>query len=182
MIICSRDEAARLISIESNLLREDPRNLDYKITEMVRGRTEGSNNRTEEEREEIAVSAVVSGTLETAREYGINKDTVSAYKNGHRTTGIGREKVDTSLTKKVNETKELISGAAQNKLQIAIDALTDQKIGTAKARDIAGIAKDMSVIVKNMLTDSPLVDNRQVHIYQPRLREEDDFEVIEVSE
>jgi hypothetical protein len=65
----------------------------------------------------------------------------------------------------------------------ALDHITDENISGAKVKDIASIAKDMSVIVKNMEPNQPdKVQNTQVIIYKPRMRDEDEFDIITVNE
>lgn len=186
MIICNREEANKLISSQDNLLKDDERNndivsdfLNYEIKEIKRGRGEVLDI-GEERRKEIATLALTSGLSieEVAKLTGVSPQSVSAYKHG-ATSEATYNKKDESLGEHVDGIKTQVSNAAQNKLMMAIEALTGEKIHGAKARDIAGIAKDMSAIMKNMTPDGPLVQNNKVLIYQPRVKEEDDFITVE---
>jgi predicted transcriptional regulator len=188
MIICSREQANQLIQDDTNLFKNDERNkdvVDYPIQEIKRGRGAGVENLTPGMRELIAEEALVSGkTLDQiADEYGISRDAVNAYKHG-ATSEATYNQPDAKLLDKVNEVKTEIKTQAQNKLLLAIQSLTDQKISGAKAKDIAGIAKDMSSVLRNVEgPDSNLnFNNSKVLIYSPRLKEEDDYKVIEARE
>jgi predicted transcriptional regulator len=193
MIICSREEANKLLGEESNLLRTDDRNkdivrefIDYETKEIKHGRGSGTLNLDDERRKEIATLALTSGLSndEVASLTGVSHDSVSAYKHGATSESTYNEK-DEVLNTHVNGIKTRATEAAQNKLMMAIEAITGEKIEAAKVRDIAGIAKDMSAVIKNMAPDNPnggINNNVKVLIYQPRVREESDFEVITVNE
>lgn len=188
MIICNREEGNKLLGDQSNLLRDDERNKDivsdyinYEIKEIAsRGRKEGQLNLDDERRAEIAFLAHTSGLSkeEVSALTGASVSQVGAYKRG-ATSSTDSKNSNEPLAEVVEGIKNQVSNAAQNKLMLAIEALTGEKISGAKARDIAGIAKDMSSIMKNMTPDGPLIQNNKVLIYQPRLREEDDFVTIE---
>lgn len=186
MKVCSREEADKLIEDESNLLKKDERNknfLDYETLIINRGRVKDVENNTDEERKEIANLAITSGMTidEVAKFSDVSPNSVSAYKHGATSEATYNNR-DNPTGNYVKGLKDAISGAAQNKLMDAINALTDDKINSSKGRDIAGIARDMSSVVKNMNTDGPLIQNNKVIIYQPRMREEEDFDIIEVNE
>jgi predicted transcriptional regulator len=186
MLVCTREEANKLLQDEVNLLKDDKRNhdvIDYQVETIERGRGEGNGNKTMEERKEIAAAAIASGLTndEIAKAFDVSHQAVSSYKHGATSEATYHKKVP-ELESHVNQVKNQISEAAQNKLMTAINLLTDSKIGQAKARDIAGIAKEMSVVLKNMTPEGPLIDNRKVLVYQPRLKEEDDFVVINLNE
>jgi len=187
MIICSRDEANKLIHDDTNLFKNDERNkdiIDYKIEPIKHGRGAGVENLTEGMRQLIAEEALVSGRTiqDIADEYGISRDAVNAYKHG-ATSEATYNQPNANLLEKVIEVKDNIKTQAQNKLLLAIQSLTDQKISSAKAKDIAGIAKDMSSVIRNVEgPDGPTFNNSKVLIYSPRLKEEDDYKVIEARE
>lgn len=189
MIICSREEGNQLLQDESNLFKEDERNkdiikefIDYETREIKHGRGD-SLNLDDERRKEIATLALTSGlsTEEVAKLCGVSEQAVSAYKKG-ATSEATYNKKDEVLAPHVDGIRNEISSVAKNKLLLAMEALTGEKIHSAKARDIAGIAKDMSAVMKNMTPDGPLIQNNKVLIYQPRVKEEDDFDVIEAVE
>ena len=192
MIICSRDEANSLLQDSRNLLSTDERNkdvIDYPIEQIKHGRGAGVENLTDEMRKIIAEEAILSGKSqeEIAKEYGVSIDAVRAYKNG-ATSSATFNTPDAVLGPHVaeikEEVKEQIKTHAQNALLTAIQSLTDSKISGAKAKDIAGIAKDMSSVLRNIepQTNGPIINNNKVLVYSPRVKEEDDYNVIEARD
>jgi len=132
----------------------------------------------------IAEEALISGkTLEeVAKEFGVSRDAVNAYKHG-ATSEATYNQPDAELSPIVETIKDQIKSEAQNKLLTAIQSLTTDKIGAAKAKDIAGIAKDMSAVIRNINpSDGTLITNSKVLVYSPRVKEEDDYKVIEARE
>jgi transposase-like protein len=187
MIIASREQANKLLAVDSNLFKNDERNIipgdsNIEVRALRHGKPAGRENLTAEQRKIIAEEAIISGKtiVEIAEQFGISHDTVAAYKSGATSCATYNEK-DEDLSKHINSVKENIISEAQNKLLTAIQEITSDKIGAAKVRDIAGIAKDMSSIVKNMGPEMVVNDNRKVIIYRPRERQEDEYEVIDVS-
>ena len=200
MIICDRSKANNLLTVESNLFKNDERNIipesstimvpltgevieREEVRPVQHGRGAGRENLTDDQRKIIAEEALVSGKTiqEIAEQYGVSASSVSAYSNGVTSTKVYNEKKNESLESHIKETKEIVQAEAQNKLLLAIRNITDEKIGGAKVRDIAGIAKDMSAVIKNMGPETIINDNRKVILYKPRQKEEDEYEVVEVS-
>lgn len=187
MIICSRQEANTLIGDSRNLLSADERNkdiIDYEVLEIKHGRGAGVENLTPEMRKLIAEEALVSGRSQEdiAKEYGVSVDAVRAYKNG-ATSCATYNQPNEELAPHVAQVRDEIKLKAQNALLTAIQSLTDEKISGAKAKDIAGIAKDMSSVLRNIEPQSsgPVINNK-VLVYSPRVKEEDDYKVIEARE
>ncbi len=206
MLIVSRSDANKLINEDSNVFKTDERNRDvndysikeikpdytipdytipdYTIQEIKHGRGLGTENLTPEMRAIIAQEAIVSGRTaeDVAREYGVSTQAVEAYKNG-ATSLATYNQPDAALKTVVNEAKDVIKIEAQNKLLLAIQALTGEKITSAKARDIASIAKDMSSIVRDSREANQInINGGQTIVYAPRVKEEDDYKVVEVRE
>ena len=188
MIITSRDKANILLSDDKNLFKNDERNIirgesNIEVRELRHGKKEGTTNLTDEQRQIIATEAIASGKtyLEIADEYGISHDSVAAYANGATSCATYNVK-DEVLNKHITQVKDVITSAAQNRLLTAIKEITDSKLSDAKVRDLSGIAKDMSTVIKNMGPEVVFNDNRKVILYKPRQREEDEYEVIDVSQ
>ncbi len=155
---------------------------DVKVVDIRRGR----NNTLEipqSLREVIAEEVIESGhSKDVAASFGVSKSSVDAYKNGATSTS-SYNNPNESLSKANQQVRDQISDNARARLTSALNHLTDDKIEGSKAKDIAAIAKDMSVIVRNMEPDGPVVQNNtQVIIYKPRMRDEDEFDVITVNE
>lgn len=128
--------------------------------------------------EESAVNGRQAG-LEIAKNFGISPSSVSAYDNGAHSTASYNDTPNKDI---INSAKERVSKRARTKLLKALNHLTDEKIGGAKANEISSIAKDMAVIMKHMEPDTPKgvsnVDNGPKFIfYCPQIRKEDVFDV-----
>jgi hypothetical protein len=72
-------------------------------------------------------------------------------------------------------------------MKSAMEAITDEKLTYADPKDLAGIAKDMSVIIKNLEPKETNEGNNTVNgpqfvIYAPQFKKESSFDVIEVKE
>lgn len=132
----------------------------------------------------IAAEEALNGTAAKtiANALGISESSVSAYKNDATST-TSYDKPNEELKKSNDTVREKITTGARSKLMMALDAITEENISSAKVKDIASIAKDMSVVMKNIEPAGPLVqNNQQVIIYRPRARDEDEFETITVNE
>ncbi len=135
-------------------------------------------------REIIAEDAInKNGTgTEIAKVFGVSPSSVSAYKVGATSTA-SYNSPDQNLQDHTNRIREKITGRARSRLLLALKEITPDKLVSAKVRDLASIAKDMSAVVKNMEPSGPLVDNStKVVVYRPHLRTEEEFEVITVNE
>jgi hypothetical protein len=68
----------------------------------------------------------------------------------------------------------------------ALSAITQEKLDYTDARDLSGIAKDMSAIIKNLEPPQIAGNNSEVNqqfvIYAPTFRREESFDVIDVKE
>lgn len=185
MIICSRESATSLLKDSRNLLSADDRNkdiVDYPIIPIKHGRGEGKENLTPEMRNLILEEARMSGRTaeEVAKDYGVSTSTIAALKNSATSTATYNQPVE-ALKETNDKIDVIVKEEAKNKLLLALEALTPDKIYAAKARDIAGIAKDMAGIMKDS-GPSVQVNNTKVLVYSPRMKEEDDYDVVEARE
>jgi len=186
MIIASRDKANALLRVDSNLFKNDDRNsipgeTNIEVRSLTHGKKPGTENLSDDQRKIIAEAAHVSGKTiqEIAEEYGVSPDSVAAYKNGATSLATYNEP-NVDLDKHIKDVRQTITATAQNKLMLAMQEITGDRLADAKVRDVASIAKDMSSIVKNMGTELTYNDNRKVILYKPRQKEEDEYEVIDV--
>lgn len=173
-IINKIDEAIK----DSNFKRIEP----AKVVDIKRGR--GMVLEVPESlRALVAEEAIVYGhTQKIADQFGISKSSVDAYKNGATSTASYNQP-DNSLGESNKTIREAISDQARSRLSSALEQITDDKLIGCKVKDVASIAKDMSVIVKNMEPQGPVnQQNTQVIIYKPRMRDEDEFDIITVNE
>lgn len=154
------------------------------------GRNEGDLNVPDSLRKMLGEEAVINGrqsALELANVFGISPSSVSSYQKGitgYTPEGVARNKP--SIIEHINRSRERAIKKAQKKLSSAIDNITDDKLQEANGRELAGIAKDMSVVIKNLEPDSAREDDGakapQFVIFAPQFVKEDKFETIVVSE
>lgn len=177
---------------ERELERLNPNSRPPEIVDIPKkGRDEGDNNVPESLRKVIGDTAVIEGrqaALQLADIFGISPSSVSAYANGATSTTSYHNPAK-SLREHINKRKEHVAKKATKKLNQALDALSQEKLDHVDAKDLAGIAKDMSVIIKNMEPDAPTVnpnDNGkstpQFVIYAPQFRKEEHYETLIAGE
>lgn len=174
--------------LELNNLKNEPKVVTGEVVDKPhKGRSEGDVNVPESLRKIIGETGAVDSRQEAlalAQMFGISSSSVSAYTNGATSTSSYNEP-DKELKKHINFRKELVIGKAHERLDSALDSITPEKLAGIKARDLAGIAKDMSAIIKNMEPENKEVDDKprpQFVVYAPQFRREENFEVIVVSE
>lgn len=132
----------------------------------------------------IVGEEAINGTpaKELARAFNISESSVSAYKNGSTSTSSYNEP-NRQLKKHIDIFRDRITRKASRKLVSALDAMDD--LSEVKPRDAAGIAKDLSVVIKNMqpeVVQNAQQNNIQFVIHAPKLKNEDDFDVINANE
>lgn len=155
------------------------------IKDVNRGR--GSNPEVPNSlRNVIGQTSITDGrqeALELASGFGISASSVSAYANGATGTANYNDGPNTGL---IGRTKERIAKRARGKLMLALSKLTEEKLEGAKARDLAGIAKDMSAVARSMEeSDNPLgpKSNGPTFVfYSPQFRKEEIFDVVHAKE
>jgi len=155
--------------------------LDEEVIDIQRGR--GHKKETPEEtRKEIASEAICGASVKSLiEEYGISQSSISAYKKGATST-TSYHNPDEELKKSNGEVVDRITGRAQKKLLSAIDAI---EFGDSiKPQTAASIANQLSSVVKNLRPDPSAVtiNQNKVVVFRPRMKEEDDFQTIEVME
>lgn len=156
---------------------------EVKIVDINRGRTSGVKNISNETREQIATEALTSNLTgkEIAEKFNVSPASVSAYKHGN-TSCATYDKQDEQLSKHVSNVKTEISDTARNRLMMALNEITVDKVKDTKLKDIASIARDMSVVAKNMEPPAGINISNQVVVYRPKLHDEDDYDVITINE
>lgn len=134
-------------------------------------------------RKVIGDCALVENNDTVAETFSVSRSSVSAYKVGATSTASYHEP-DKDLKEHVDDSRKRISKRAQNKLMLALGGLTKEKLANQKARDLAGIAKDMSAVIRNM---EPPQDNEdkgaaKFVFFAPTLKLESHYPVIQVNE
>lgn len=184
--------------VSDDLLREELEKLSGKkrvssvqVIDIEKpGRKEGDVNVPESLRKIIGEDAVINGrqsALQLAESFGISPASVSAYANGATSTA-SYDTPNKSLISHINKSRQRAIKKAQLTLNGALSAITQDKLDYADPKDLASIAKDMTVVIKNL--EPPQVassdDNQakapQFVIFAPQFRDERTFETITVQE
>jgi hypothetical protein len=153
------------------------------------GRSEGDMNVPDSLRKIIGEESVINGrqsALSLASDFGISPSSVSAYAKGATSTA-SYDSPKPSIINHINKSRQRASKKAGKVLAAALEAISQEKLDYTDAKDLSGIAKDMSVIIKNL---EPQSDSRsdseakspQFVIFAPTFRDERSFETIEVKE
>lgn len=119
-----------------------------------------------------------------AEAIGVSESSISAYKNGATSTAT-YNKPDDELMNHVSRVKSAIATSARNKLMAAISSLSEEKIAASSAKAIAGIAKDMATVVKQLEDKNDGEEKGpkvQFVFFAPKVKPESFFPVIEVQE
>jgi len=160
------------------------------IVDITRpGRKEGDVNVPDSLRQIIGDTSVTDGRQEAvslAKNFGISPSAASAYAHGATSTASYDEQPNKST---ITGAKERIAKKARAKLMLALTNLTPDKLASAKARDIAGIARDMSQVMKNVEPDSPGI-NGGVNtgggpafvFYAPQTRDEKSYDIVQAKD
>src|SRR3990167_2440332 len=144
------------------------------------GRPPGKENTPETVRKVIAEESLNGATrTELSKTFAISESSVSAYRVG-ATSESTYNKSDKVLGAHVNLKK------ARNRLVTALDYITSEKLAEAKLRDVASVAKDMSVVIRNMEPEKTIENTQQNNVqfvfFKPQLKQEADFDLVVAPE
>lgn len=151
------------------------------------GRGIGSVQVPDSLRKLIAETHAIEGreaALNLAKDFGVSSSSVSAYAKGATSTKTYDEPKQ-DIIAYVRARKNRVTKKALKVMQSSLDLLTEDRLAGAKAKDISGIARDMSTIIGNM---SDSVSENSVHngptfvLYSPQQTEESKFKVISSNE
>ena len=149
-----------------------------------KGRGEGTKNVPDSIRKVIAEEKLEGTPSKVLQEvFGVSPSSVAAYSKGATSTATYDEPKE-GLSKFIGTKKEKIFERAQNKLSIALKAMSGEKFEKATLRELTGAAKDMSVVMKNMEPDNSHVNNgvqAQFIIHVPQMKQEKDYDVVQVE-
>lgn len=178
--------------LEKELERNGLKEGEYPIIgiKSPKGRGQGSLEVPDSLRKVIAEDSISNGresALELAKSIGISPSSVSAYANGSTSTS-SYGKRDNELVRHNNQVKERIAGKARSRLLAALHNITPDKLKTAKLKEVASVARDMSAIIRNMEPTQAQEDSEKaktqvnVVIYSPARKQESDYRVMNVNE
>lgn len=157
------------------------------INTVERGRGNGNVAVPDSLRKIIGETNELDGrkeAVELGKTFGISPSSVSAYAKGATSTS-SYDKPKEEIVSHIDRAKERISSKARSKLFGALKHMTDDKLQTATVKDLSGVAKDMSVVIKNMEPDSVSQNNQSNKtfvIYAPQFKKEEAFDTIVVKE
>lgn len=170
-------------AFESQLGRlSEPR--PAKVVDFNRGR--GPAKEVPTELKKIISEEAIQGTpaKELSKAFGVSESSISAYKHDATSTATYNQPND-ELKEHNDAIRTDILDKSRSKLLIALESITVDKLNDAKARDAAGIAKDMSAIIKNLEPETNRGGagiNQQFIFYAPKSKKETDFETIELKD
>ncbi len=147
------------------------------------GRGKDVSNVPDEARKIIGEVGIVDrpGALAIASSLGIGKDSVTAYSAGATSCATYNDK-DNPLGKHIKNKKSKIVNRATSKLMEALKNIDADRLESAKLSEVSGVARDMSVIIKNMEEGSGDKGNSNVQnnfvLFRPMMKSEDSFETI----
>lgn len=158
------------------------------IDKPSKGRSDGDVNVPDSLRKIIGEEAVINGrqsALGLAGMFGISASSVSAYANGATSTK-SYDQPSSPIQSHISKARERAIRRASKTLNGALGAITQEKLDYTDADKLAGIAKDMSVIIKNLEPEKVINTDdgpkTQFVIYAPQFRREESFDVIDVSQ
>jgi len=131
--------------------------------------------------EESAINGRASA-LDLADRFGVSPSSVSAYTHGSTSTASYNNQPNIAH---INGAKERVAKKARNRLVMALNSLTKEKIENAKAKDIAGVAKDMAAVIKTMEPEGPKTNGNSgptFIFYSPQMRREEVYDIVRVKE
>lgn len=154
-----------------------------------RGRSDGDVNVPDSLRKIIGEDAVLNGrqsALGIAKQFDISPASVSAYAKGATSTA-SYNTPSKEIIQHINKSRRRAISKAQKTLNGALEAISQEKLDYADPKDLASIAKDMTVVIKNLEPPQSAVNAEgekqpQFVIYAPQFRDERSFEVIKVDE
>jgi hypothetical protein len=161
------------------------------ISQLIpKGRKSGDVNVPASLQKIIGEEAVINGrarAINLAKDFGISPSSVSAYANGATsTTTYNQPKSD--IISHINKSRYRAIKRASSTMNAALGSITQDKLDYTDAKDLSAIAKDMSVIIKNLepppdqSSQSSSSSAPQFVIFAPQFRTEQSFDVIPVVE
>jgi hypothetical protein len=147
------------------------------VAHRFNGRTPGAKNTPDILFPIIGAAARISGTVETAKAFGISPNSVSAIKN------YGRKSYETpvvpGMKDKINELSEQAQEKAIDRMVRAISCITDSKLENAKISDLSSVAANMARVVEKTTPKTGENTGLRIVILAPSMRTSDSYEVLD---
>lgn len=177
------------IEFEKELTRSVSKEVVGKVVDNPeKGRGKDNNEVPDSLRQIIGEESVINGresALALADVFGVSKSSVSAYANGSTSTKSYDKQPGLD---KLNQSRLRVSTKARNRLHLALNSLTKEKLEDTKAVDLAVVARSMSAIVKDMEPELPRsVDGNNgtgptYIFYAPIIRDEKHYDIVNARE
>ena len=159
------------------------------VTREKRGRKDGDVAVPESLQKIIGEEALLNGrqsAVALAAEFGLSPSSASAYAVGATSTSSYNDPKP-SIISHINKARERAIKRAGKTLNSALNAITQEKLDYMDGDKLSGVAKDMSVIIKNLEKqvdpgDSAASKTPQFVIFAPQFRDERSFDHIVVPE
>jgi len=152
-----------------------------------RGRKDGDVAVPESLQKIIGEEALLNGrasAVALAGEFGLSPSSASAYAVGATSTSSYNQPKQ-SIVSHINKARERAMKRASKTLNMALGSITQEKLDYMDADKISGVAKDMSVIIKNLepkQVEGSGQTTPQFVIFAPQFKDERSYDVITVSE
>lgn len=162
--------------------------IEGEVVTIPRGRGEGNIETPESVRKLIADTYQSEGrpaAIQLAKSFGLSESSVSAYAVGANSTATYNDRPNASV---VERSRNIVQGRALSKLKKAIHHITDDKLRDAKPRELAGIARDMSAVVKAMEPEKQSGEGINTNggpafvFYAPKFTKEENYETVYAKE
>ena len=180
-IVSDEEIQQELENVSTEVIRDEPQ---VEIKDKDIGRGEGKTAVPESIQRLLGQTAIEEGreeALELASKLGVSPSSVSAYTKGAASTSTYDEP-HPSIAPHINSVKSKVASRARGKLLKALKAITKEKLQESSARELAGVAKDMSAIADKMEDSKSDGPNVSFVLVTPKQRKMSQFEVIDVEE
>lgn len=121
----------------------------------------------------VGLTADLIGNKEAGAMFGLSHDHTSGLSNGQASGAErgGYAAENKELKSRLGQMKNDLALKAADKLDSALDALSDTKITSIKhATNIARVAKDMAVIIDKVTKDNSREEGIHFHLYRPEMK------------
>ena len=156
------------------------------VVDINKGRGEGNKEVPEELRKLVGITAnrEQDRLVDIASAFSISTSSVSAYKNGATSTASYNQP-DKSLQSANLTIKDRIADKAHRRVLSALKRVTGEKLDNANLKTISQVAKDLSIVAKNMESQATINNNitgPNYVFFAPRVRKEQEYEIIATDE
>lgn len=138
----------------------------------------------DEQRAEIGSLGRIFPTKDVANLTGVSVDCVRDLRNGKQGSSGYSESLMKEIEDRTEQHRKATYDTAMDKLLTSLGFITSDKMENANAKDLSGIAANLSKVANNLtpnLNKEVNGQNIKVILFQPKPMEEKHFEVIEIS-